>query len=158
VLGSKADLPAGHLPRLQLAQRAAGSWTGRPLSYIPRLGGQFLQAQADAAIAAGAPAIYVAIFAEMDEATAIFKLAPDQPTVPAHLFLKPDPPAADHYLRLSKDIAVQHRRDHGGDRASARATLNRAMPFCLGWQGFCSYLGFPIAVESDVRVAVAAVE
>ena len=50
-----------------------------PLDKIPRLKGEFLRSQFIAAKEAGASMIYVAMFDEMDEATAIFKCTNDPP-------------------------------------------------------------------------------
>jgi len=71
-----------------------------PLDAIPRLGGQFMWAQAVAAKRAGATAIYVAMFDEIDEATAVFKVSADPPEG----FLKLDAPRSDHYLWLTGEL------------------------------------------------------
>ena len=70
---------------------------------IPRLGGRFLWAQAQAARRAGARALYVAMFDEMDEATAIFKTTSDPP-VGASRFLAEPGVKPDHYLWLTGEI------------------------------------------------------
>ncbi len=70
---------------------------------IPRLGGKFLWNQALAARRAGATMLYVAMFDEMDEGTAIFKTN-QQPPVGENSFLaEPDLPS-DHYLWLTGRI------------------------------------------------------
>lgn len=87
------------------------SWTnlqqsrGRtePFNSIPRLGGRFLWSQAVAAKQAGATAVYVAMFDEMDEGTAIFKTSADPPVGPSRFLTEPGLPP-DHYLRLTGKI------------------------------------------------------
>lgn len=79
----------------QNLQRRSGQQ--RPLDEIPRLGGQFLWSQAVAAHKAGAKMIYVAMFDELDEGTAIFKCTSDPP-VGASRFLDLGGLPSDHYL------------------------------------------------------------
>ena len=69
---------------------------GKPLDEIPRRKGAFFWAQLAAARRAGASMLYVAMFDEVDEATAIFKLADD---VPGFVGLEGLP--GDAYLRLA---------------------------------------------------------
>ncbi len=67
---------------------------------IPRRGGKFLWSQIAGFHKAGAQALYVAMFDELDEGTAIFKVRQDPP-VGASLFVsEPDIPG-DHYLWLT---------------------------------------------------------
>lgn len=68
---------------------------------IPRLGGQFLWSQAVAAKRAGAGMLYVAMFDEMDEATAIFKTSNTPPNSEATQFLADPALPTDHYLWLT---------------------------------------------------------
>lgn len=70
---------------------------------IPRRKGAFLWAQAVANKRAGATMGYVAMFDEVDEATAIYKLDPDPP-VGASLFVNERDVPADHYLWLTGEI------------------------------------------------------
>jgi hypothetical protein len=70
------------------------------LDAIPRLGGRFLWSQLVAAKRAGARSVYVAMFDELDEATAIFKLTQDPP-VGASRFVAEPGVAGDQYLWLS---------------------------------------------------------
>jgi hypothetical protein len=56
--------------------------SGSPLNQIPRLCGQFYWHQVYNAISSGAPALFVAMFDEMDEGTAMFKLAANQQQLP----------------------------------------------------------------------------
>ena len=51
----------------------------KPVDQIPRLKGRFLWSQMVAAKQAGATMLYVAMFDEMDEGTAIFKVSNDPP-------------------------------------------------------------------------------
>lgn len=77
---------------------------GSPLGQIPRRGGQFLWSQFVAAKAAGATMIYVAMFDEVDEGTAIFKCTNDPPAGPTR-FLTFEGLPSDHYLWLSGEGA-----------------------------------------------------
>ena len=52
---------------------------GKAYNLIPRLGGQFLWTQFLGAKQVGARMVYVAMFDEVDEGTAIFKCANDVP-------------------------------------------------------------------------------
>ncbi len=70
---------------------------------IPRRGGRFLWSQALAAKRAGSRAIYVAMFDEMDEGTAIFKTTQDPPVGESRFLAEPDLPS-DHYLWLTGEI------------------------------------------------------
>jgi len=67
---------------------------------IPRLGGEFLWSQALAAKRAGAQMLYVAMFDEMDEGTAIFKTDNHPPVGESRFLAEPDLPS-DHYLWLT---------------------------------------------------------
>ncbi len=79
----------------QNLQRSRGQ--DRPLDEIPRLGGQFLWSQAVANQQAGARMLYVAMFDELDEGTAIFKCTPEPP-VGESQFLDWEGLPSDHYL------------------------------------------------------------
>ena len=68
------------------------------LDQIPRLGGRFLWSQAVAARQAGAKSLYVAMFDEIDEGTAIMKCGGPRPA--GHFVDLSDVPT-DHYLWLS---------------------------------------------------------
>jgi hypothetical protein len=77
---------------------------GGMLDQIPRLGGRFLWTQAVEARQAGADALFVAMFDEVDEATAIFKcIDPPTPEL-ATRFVGMENLPSDHYLRLTGEI------------------------------------------------------
>ena len=80
------------------------SWhnmTGKQPDQIPRRKGEFLWAQFAAAKRAGAQMIYVAMFDEVDEGTAIFKCTSAVPPPGDSAFLTYENLPADHYLRLT---------------------------------------------------------
>jgi hypothetical protein len=74
---------------------------GDPLDAIPRLQGRFFWSQIAAAKRAGAEMLYVAMFDEVDEGTAIFKCTNEPPTGPGVTFLTYEGLPSDHYLRLT---------------------------------------------------------
>jgi hypothetical protein len=74
---------------------------GAPLDQIPREQGRFLWAQFAAAKRSGAEMIYVAMFDEVDEGTAIFKCTNDLPPPGESAFLNYEGLPSDHYLRLT---------------------------------------------------------
>lgn len=71
-----------------------------PLAAIPRLKGEFLWSQITAAKRAGCDMLYVAMFDEVDEGTAIFKCTNSPPTGDGVQFLTYDGLPSDHYLKL----------------------------------------------------------
>ena len=79
-----------------------------PSNQIPRLKGSFLWSQFAAAKSAGAKMVYVAMFDEVDEGTAIFKIT-DQPPVGANPFVGMEGLPSDHYLWLTGEAARQFR-------------------------------------------------
>jgi len=84
------------------------SWhnmTGKALDQIPRQEGRFLWAQCAAARIAGAGMIYVAMFDEVDEGTAIFKCINDVPPPGESAFVGYGGLPSDHYLKLTGAIA-----------------------------------------------------
>jgi hypothetical protein len=81
-----------------------------PLNAIPRLRGEFLWAQAAARIRAGSTMLYVAMFDEMDEATAIFKTTAEAPNGAEGFVREPDVPP-DHYLWLTGMVGRALRRE-----------------------------------------------
>jgi hypothetical protein len=87
-----------------------------PLDQIPRRCGAFYRAQAANAMRAGATMLYTAMFDEIDEGTAIFKLAANPDELPADAsLLVPDANTCksthDLYLRIAGEITNElHRR------------------------------------------------
>jgi hypothetical protein len=84
------------------------SWTnlqGRPAAAdtVPRLGGEFYWRQFLAAAQSGADAVYVAMFDEVDEGTAIFKVSNSPPQQAEFASYEGLP--ADWYLRLTGEGA-----------------------------------------------------
>jgi hypothetical protein len=80
------------------------SWhnmTGKQIDQIPRRKGEFLWSQFVAAKRAGAGMIYVAMFDEVDEGTAIFKCTNDVPPAGDSAFVTYEGLPSDHYLRLT---------------------------------------------------------
>ena len=71
-----------------------------PLNKIPRLKGEFLWSQFTGAKKAGVSMIYVAMFDEVDEGTAIFKCTNDPP-VGRNPFVTYEGMPSDHYLWLT---------------------------------------------------------
>ena len=88
------------------------------LNQIPRLKGQFLWSQAAAFRQAGAEMLYVAMFDEIDEGTAIFKCTNDPPTGKSR-FLTYEGLPSDHYLWLVGKI---------GELLRDKLPANGAMP------------------------------
>jgi hypothetical protein len=95
------------------------SWTnkgGGPLNKIPRNGGNFFWRQAYNAVSAGAKTVYVAMFDEVDEGTAMFKIAEDASQTPAQgNFVTMDADGiklpSDWYLRLGGAATSMLRRN-----------------------------------------------
>ena len=82
---------------------------GKP-NAIPRLGGQFMWSQASARIRGGVTMLYVAMFDEMDEGTAIFKTTSHTPSGDHYFVTEPDLPS-DHYLWLTGQIGLALRQE-----------------------------------------------
>jgi len=76
-----------------------------PLDQIPRLKGQLLWSQATVFKQAGAGMLYVAMFDEIDEGTAVFKCTNNPPSGESN-FLTYDGMSSDHYLWLTGRIGV----------------------------------------------------
>ncbi len=74
---------------------------GGELDFIPRRRGEFLWSQFTAAKRAGAPGVYVAMFDEVDEGTAIFKCTNDVPVDDRSKFVTYEGLPSDFYLRLT---------------------------------------------------------
>jgi hypothetical protein len=78
------------------------------LNQIPRRDGKLFWRQTFNAVSAGCPMIYVAMFDEMDEGTAMFKLAPTGAQLPAQgnfvpLDIDGEKLPGDWYLRLADE-------------------------------------------------------
>jgi hypothetical protein len=82
----------------------------KPFNQIPRRGGQFLWSQAVATKRAGATMLYLAMFDEIDEGTALFKVSNDLP-VGESPFLTYEGLPADHYMWLAGQIGKMLRGD-----------------------------------------------
>lgn len=78
---------------------------------IPRLGGRFYWDQMTTAIIAGAEMIYVAMFDEIDEGTAIFKVSDTPPNSNKAHFVDNDGMPSDHYLWLTGLAARMLRKE-----------------------------------------------
>ena len=78
---------------------------------IPRLGGRFYWHQFATMINAGAEMIYVAMFDEVDEGTAIFKVSDNPPNSDKAHFVDNDGMPSDHYLWLTGQGAKMLRRE-----------------------------------------------
>jgi hypothetical protein len=98
-----------------------------PLNVIPRRGGRFFWRQVQRALGAGTTMLYGAMFDEVDESTAMFKLAPTPRETPAGVdlvTLDADGEAlpSDWYLRLAREAQRRLRAQDSGlrDRASGR--------------------------------------
>jgi len=74
---------------------------GGKLGSIPRLDGQFLWSQVVASKKADADMLYIAMFDELDEGTAIFKCSNNPPSSDGSKFLTLDGLPSDFYLRLA---------------------------------------------------------
>ncbi|MCK5278692.1 MAG: xylosidase, partial [Cyclobacteriaceae bacterium] len=78
---------------------------------IPRLGGRFYWDQITTMISAGAGMLYVAMFDEVNEGTAIFKVSDNPPVSDVAKFVGMDGKPSDHYLWLSGEAARMLRRE-----------------------------------------------
>ncbi|MEY2427746.1 MAG: hypothetical protein QOJ40_631 [Verrucomicrobiota bacterium] len=95
------------------------SWfnlNGGPLNQIPRNGGTFYWEQAYNAKLSGCTMIYGAMFDEVDEGTAMYKLAPTANEIPAQgsfvpLNIDGDSLPSDWYLRLANEASKMLRGD-----------------------------------------------
>jgi len=95
------------------------SWfnlNGGPLNQIPRNGGTFYWRQADNAKLSGCTMIYGAMFDEVDEGTAMYKLAPTANEIPAQgswvpLNIDGNSLPSDWSLRLADEASRMLRGD-----------------------------------------------
>lgn len=100
------------------------SWSnlhGGDFNQIPRLKGEFIWSQATANRKAGAKMVYIAMFDEVDEATAIFKCTNDPPVSDKSRFLTYDGLPSDHYLRVAGRIGALYRGELAPDTQLSQA-------------------------------------
>jgi hypothetical protein len=92
---------------------------GSPLGQIPRLKGRFMWEQIRAVKESGCEMLYVAMFDEVDEATAIFKCTNNPPRSNGGQFLDYEGLPSDYYLRLT---------GHAGKVLRGEVSLTEALP------------------------------
>jgi hypothetical protein len=86
----------------------------KPVGSIPRMGGKFYWQMLSTAMNAGAQMIYVAMFDEVNEGTAIFKVTDNPPVTPAGSqtsFVNLDGKPSDFYLKLTGEAAKMLRKE-----------------------------------------------
>lgn len=83
----------------------------KPVGSIPRQGGRFYWQQMSTAIKSGAEMIYVAMFDEVNEGTAIFKCSDNPPVSDVAQFVDMDGQPSDHYLWLTGQAARMLRKE-----------------------------------------------
>jgi len=93
----------------------------KPVGSIPRQGGRFYWQQISTALGAGADKLYVAMFDEVNEGTAIFKCTDHPPVSNLASFIDMDGKPSDHYLWLTGEAAKMLRKEK---------PLSSRMPIC----------------------------
>lgn len=83
----------------------------KPSGSIPRQGGRFFWQQISTAINAGVTMLYVAMFDEVNEGTAIFKCSDNPPVGKSIRFIDMDGMPSDHYLWLSGEAGKMLRKE-----------------------------------------------
>jgi hypothetical protein len=83
----------------------------KPVGSIPRQGGKFYWQQISTAINAGASMLYIAMFDEVNEATAIFKCSDNPPISDVAKFINMDGKPSDTYLWLTGEAAKMLRKE-----------------------------------------------
>jgi hypothetical protein len=83
----------------------------KPVASIPRQGGRFYWNQIVTVVNAGAKMLYVAMFDEVNEATAIFKGTDNPPVSQVTSFITMDGKPSDHYLWLTGEAGKMLRND-----------------------------------------------
>ncbi len=83
----------------------------KPSGSIPRQGGRFYWQQISTAINAGANMLYVAMFDEVNEGTAIFKCSDNPPVSDIAKFVGIDGMPSDHYLWLTGEATKMMRKE-----------------------------------------------
>ncbi len=92
---------------------------GGQLGEIPRRKGEFFWSQVSAAKRVGCEMIYVAMFDEVDEGTAIFKCTNQPPSGDGVEFLTYEGLPSDHYLKLAGEAGALLRGDGPADEPSS---------------------------------------
>lgn len=82
----------------------------KPSGSIPRQGGRFYWQQLSTAIVSGAQMLYIAMFDEVNEGTAIFKASNTPPVSKSAQFIDMDGKPSDHYLWLTGEASKMLRR------------------------------------------------
>lgn len=83
----------------------------KPVGSIPRQGGRFYWQMISTAINSGSEMLYVAMFDEVNEATAIFKVSNNPPVSNVTSFVDNDGKPSDHYLWLTGEAARMLRNE-----------------------------------------------
>ena len=83
----------------------------KPVGSIPRQGGRFYWQQISTAINAGATMLYIAMFDEVNEGTAIFKCSDNPPVSNIAKFINMDGLPSDHYLWLTGEAGKMLRKE-----------------------------------------------
>lgn len=83
----------------------------KPPGSIPRQGGRFYWQQMYTAMNAGATKLYIAMFDEVNEGTAIFKVTDNPPVSDQCKFVGMDGKPSDHYLRLTGEASRMLRKE-----------------------------------------------
>ena len=83
----------------------------KPPGSIPRQGGRFYWQQISTALNAGAEMLYVAMFDEVNEGTAIFKISDNPPVSEIAKFVGNDGKPSDHYLWLTGEASKMLRKE-----------------------------------------------
>lgn len=83
----------------------------KPVGSIPRQGGRFYWQQISTALGAGANKLYVAMFDEVNEATAIFKCTDHPPLSKLSSFIDMEGKPSDHYLWLTGEAGRMLRKE-----------------------------------------------
>jgi hypothetical protein len=83
----------------------------KPVGSIPRMGGKFYWQQLVTAINAGGSMLYVAMFDEVNEGTAIFKCSDNPPVSKIAKFVNMDGKPSDTYLWLTGEAAKMLRNE-----------------------------------------------
>jgi hypothetical protein len=83
----------------------------KPVGSIPRQGGRFYWQQISTSINAGATMLYVAMFDEVNEGTAIFKCSDNPPVSDVAKFVNMDGKPSDQYLWLTGEAGKMLRKE-----------------------------------------------